>query len=417
MSSLTIKAVHISNLKAIDKVDMTGLDSLVLIGGANGAGKSGLIGILQGLVGHSWPDDLLRDGCKKGEGECLLSDGDEVFRVHVTAKKDRPPKCKITQVVGDKEIPITRAREWLKKQLGTDSADILDNIDQFNTPAGERAVLGQMRDAAELDFSDLDKEDAELREQRKFDKRDMAAAEARRDAIPRDADCPTEGVDAGAVHSKLAAAQKKEVELREASAAMARLEREIAQRQQERHDWKTIVDALPDAEMLASVVTSLHAKVAGADVTNQRVRQQAARKEHIAAAVTLAGQIDDATERLDAIAERKRAMLATADFGVPGLTLSDDLATILYEGEPLRRLSDGNKFDVFAMLAAAQNPGIAVLFSKRASLLDPEHMVSCHQKAKAMGMQLIFEVVGEPEGAIVIEATDTGSVVKGTENG
>lgn len=440
--SFVIKAARITNLKAIREVDLSDLGSFVLIGGANGAGKSGLIGILAGLTGHPWPDDLLRDGAKKGEGYCDLVDGDEVFRVRVTVKPNRPPKVTIMQIVQvsgeERELPIKGARGWLKARLGGNSMDVLLDIDNFNKPAGERAVLEQMRQGAGLDFTDLDKEDAELREQRKLDKHVLTAAAAKRDAVPKDADCPEPIVVADLVAERDKLKDENDARDHAESDAKRALDTARLSVQAKQSAIDQLTEALGVAHTELSIATReganalaahgaaaeatrhglapLIEQIASAEAVNIRVRQQAARKEHHATVIALDDKMCAATERLEAIAERKRAMLSTADFGVDGLTLSDDLQTILYEGEPLRRLSDGNKFAVFAMLHAAQNPDIGVMFSTRASLLDPEHLTFCHETAETMGMQLIFEVVGEREGAIVIEAAEGGSVVKGASD-
>ena len=73
-------------------------------------------------------------------------------------------------------------------------------------------------------------------------------------------------------------------------------------------------------------------------------------------------------------------------------------------------------FPFFAEATLAQNPEIGVMFSTRASLLDDAHLGFCDDVARQMGMQFVLEVVGERAGAIVIEATDDGSVVKEVEN-
>lgn len=435
--SLTIRAASIRDLKAIREADLRKMDSLVLIGGKNGAGKTGLLSVLAGAVGFPWPDDLLRDGKDSGEAEVELVDGDEAFIVKVSVRRAKNRAGQYTGKVNttltitghDKErggYEIKRPRQWLGDRLSGKHFDVLAAIDEFNTPTGERSVLERMRAAAGLDFADLDAEAERLRVERRDYGRDLKQAEGARGAIPLEPNCP-QPVDVAELVARRDAIKATndsiDYEVKNASAVLEEitdrraalneelllLQAKITKADEQHTTWMV---ALAQAQGKEKQDTAtLDEQIDGAEATNARVRAQAERQKHADAARDFADAIAAHDKKLAAIAERKRAMLATASFGVDGLTLSDDLATILYEGEPLKRLSDGNKIAVFAMLAAAQNPAIGVMFSTRASLLDDEHLAFCDDVAREMGMQFILEVVGSREGAIVIEATEDGSVI------
>lgn len=435
--SLTIRAAHVRDLKAIREASLSKLDNLVLIGGKNGAGKTGLLSVLAGAVGFPWPDDLLRDGKDKGEAEVHLTDGDETFVVAIAVRRAKNRAGQYTGKINttltitgfDKErgaYEIKRPRDWLKARLSGKHFDVLAAIDEFDTPKGERAVLERMREAAGLDFADLDAQAEAARTARRDAGRDLKQAEGARDAIPPDPQCP-EPVDVAgliverdatkatndAIDTEVFNAERVLAEVKgrvaEFTAELRALEDNLDKATRNQTQWEVALGKAQAKEKQDT--TSLDEQIGGAETVNARVRQQAMRKMHGENVAALEKAVGEDDARLHAITERKRSLLATADFGVPGLTLSDDLTTILYEGEPLRRLSDGNKIAVFAMLAAAQNPDIGVLFSTRASLLDDEHLAFCDDVAKEMGMQFILEVVGSREGAIVIEATEDGSVV------
>jgi len=414
-----IKAAHVTDLKAIREAHLDDMDSLVIIGGKNGAGKTGLLRVLAGAVGFPWPDDLLRDGQERGEAHVQLVDGKETYDVHVVVTPKGQPRVTVSRIIDGVALAIKQPRNWLKQRLSGKHFDVLAAIDEFETPAGERAVLERMRSAAGLDFSDLDGEVERLREERKLAKRDLAQAEAARDAIP--AGKPPQPADVAALVTELRQEQQWRSDVRNLTARVAdhrllieRLERQLSETRASLESDSTLLeDAKVECGREPEVI---QADIDAAESINARVRALAERARHDEAAERFAAAEQAADARLDEIGEKKRSLLATADFGVPGLTLSDDLETILYEGEPLRRLSDGNKIAVFAMLHAAQNPDIGVMFSTRASLLDDEHLAFCDEVAQQMGMQFILEVVGSREGAIVIEATDDGSVIKETTN-
>lgn len=465
----TIKAFRIEDFKNIREAELTDCDSVVLIGGLNGSGKSNVMGLLAAACGFQWPDlsDLIRDGQERGQQTTSFVDGKEEFLVTMKAWRAKSREtgeftgkvntsCTITMGEGDDKTQILKGRTWLKKRLAGKHFDVLDLVDQFKTPEGQRAVAERLRKIAGLDFSELDEEIASIAERRKDSNKDLSRAEAARDEIPEDADCPEAVVVADLVETltsqqrlntereqKIAAAtrahervqtghetagaglvadqQSYEAGIKEAEELLASLKGkrdDVAGEIQAEYDEycreiEASRESVAQAEALEVEDTSaVEEQIANAETVNARVRNQADRKTRVEQVTAAAKKRAEADRQIGELADEKKTTLAAADLGVPGLSFADDLKTILWNDEPLRRLSDGEQFSVFVELHAAQNPTINVLFSRRGSLLDAKHLADCGRRAAEKGMQLFIEVVGEREEAVHMVATDDGSVLR-----
>ncbi|GAG06992.1 unnamed protein product, partial [marine sediment metagenome] len=257
--------------------------------------------------------------------------------------------------------------------------DILAAIDEFDTPKGKRAILERMRDAGGLDFAGLDEQVEAFKVERTGCNRDLTNARAARDAIPEDAEAPTEHVvvtDLLVARDKLkdenAARDTAEMDAKRAvegsHKAVEDTKRRLAAIEDQvsvlRRDLSTAV--LVAATSLAAHAAAVKAKridlapadkaITEAEAANERFHVQETRRGHIKAANKAMSNVAECNDAITDLEDQKKAKLAKADFGVEGLALSDDLQTILYDGDPLERLSDGQKMVAFARLHAAQNP-------------------------------------------------------------
>lgn len=161
------------------------------------------------------------------------------------------------------------------------------------------------------------------------------------------------------------------------------------------------VKALVDEDL-----DEIAAQIETAEVTNQKVRENARYAELISDAETHKVSSDTLTAKMKAIDEAKAKAIAEANYPVPGLSVDD--TGVRFNDLPFDQASEAEQIHVSVAIGAALNPELQLLLVRGASLLDPEGRATLLAEAEAADMQLLVEVVGEEGASVVIE----GGVVK-----
>jgi hypothetical protein len=109
------------------------------------------------------------------------------------------------------------------------------------------------------------------------------------------------------------------------------------------------------------------------------------------------------TDEMEAIKDRKRKILAEANYPIPGLAVSED-GTVLFDGVPLSQASRAQQIRTSVAIGIAMNPKLKVLLIRDGSLLDEDNLKLVADMATEHDAQIWIERVGDKdESAIIIE--------------
>lgn len=103
-----------------------------------------------------------------------------------------------------------------------------------------------------------------------------------------------------------------------------------------------------------------------------------------------------------ALLERKKQMVAEAQFPLPELSVTDD--AVLYGGIPLKQAATSQQILVSASIGIALNPTLRVMFIREGSLLDLTALQALYDLAYMQNVQLWIERVSKgDEVSVIIE--------------
>ncbi|MBG6106615.1 hypothetical protein [Frigoribacterium sp. CG_9.8] len=135
--------------------------------------------------------------------------------------------------------------------------------------------------------------------------------------------------------------------------------------------------------------SALVAQLAAADTTNAAIRAQAVRRKadgELTAKREAHALWDGRVASVDKI---KADGLAGAKFPIEGLSVDDDGITV--GGIPFRQLNDATKAQVAFDLATAAQPDVRLFYMKQGDLLDRQSLTGLAEKAAGRGYTLLME--------------------------
>ena len=390
-----------SNFKRLKVVRIHADGKSVVIGGANGEGKTSTLDVIWAALGGG--KDLPARPIRDGEDSAVvgLNLGDLVVERHFTKRGSRlelrtkegavikSPQAVLDRMVGSLTFdPLTFMRANPKKQAATLQKlagldlDLLDedltaNFDQRTAANREllRATnrlkeIGPETDAPaeELSISDL------LR------KRDaMAASNTKRETAQRFlVECKR--VHSEALDSQRAADQEVDASHHSVSRALQSLE----------------------AEGKAQDIGPVEAQLASAEALNAAVRHN---KQYRKASDDMRECVlasDGLTKKIESLRKERQKAIEGAAYPIEGLLVGSDGVT--FEGIPIEQASSAEQIRVSAAIGIALNPELRVLLIRDGSLLDEESLTTLLEQAKTSDAQLWIERVGDgDEVTVVIE--------------
>ncbi len=342
---LVVRQLTVENFKRIQAVTITPKGDVVYLNGANDQGKSSTVeAMLACLLGKiAFPKEPVRKGEKKAVVRMDLGE----LTVERTIKPDGSHSAKILS----SDPNVMQSQATLNSMIGQLA---FDPFEFAHLPAKEQAA--RLREAAGIDTSALDKERAELYEQRT--------------AVGR---------------------------------IVARLEGAVASNPQsgpilEAIDTRPMLD---DLEALQEQVAALNKKIREAEEHNRKVQNQAGRNADLANLRRETNDRDQLTAKIEELDARKAKILRDAKLPVAGLSLEGD--AVLYQGVPLEQAGDATRLEVATALGFALNPKIRVAFIRQGSLLDENALARMARMAGEHGGQVWIERVGKtgPVGFVI----------------
>lgn len=433
------------NVKRLTAVEITPKGEVVVVGGANGAGKSSILdSILYALGGDPDVKMPVRRGEEKAK--IVLDLGEIVVRRTFTAAggtslvvenadgaKQKSPQAILDALTGKLTFdPLDFARQKPDKQSET-----------------LRSLVG-------LDFAVSDAKHAELYTARTGVNRDAKSLETRLLAIPKHEGLPEVEVSTQAILNEQQKAQEANqsnqkvrdahanalVEIKtakeskipsaarqvaEAKTQVARLEEQLATAKNWLADresgHKKITDSVPEIEKqlpklkaaadaaVDTDLTSFKDKLNDTETTNRKIRESKSRAELVAQFKAKTQEADKLTSQMEALESAKRKVTTAAKYPVSGL-LFDTAGGITLDGIPFSQCSSAEQLKVSVAIGFALNPKLKVVLIRDGSLLDDTSMTTLCEMAKEAKAQVWVERVGtDARTSVVIEDGHVKEVV------
>lgn len=407
---MKITKLIVDNFKRLTAVTISPDGSTVVIGGANGAGKSSTLDAIEAALGglkHA-PQEPIRKGQKKAR--IVLETEELVVTRHFTAK-DSTLEVK-SKAKGAGIYPSPQA--LLDGLVGPISFDPLAFTRQEPKVQAET-----LRKLVGIDFGLLDKQRAEAFAKRTDVGRELKRVQGALDKLPEPpASTPDAEVSvvtlAGeldrrrAVNAANEAKRQALAELRTKRDAVAvevtELEAKLAAAKKERDDLnargpelRKEVDALVDADL-----DQVRKQIAGAEETNGNVRAKKQRTELETDFNTLTDESRVLTDTINGFDAQKAKAAAEAEYPIPGLAITDDGLTL--DGVPFEQASSAQKLRASVAIGLKLNPKLKVLLIRDGSLLDAASLAAVAKMAEEADAQVWLERVSTgDEVTVVIE--------------
>ncbi len=393
------------NIKKLTAIDITPVDSMVMITGPNGAGKSSILDcIVMALCGgREIPAVPVKKGADKGK---IIMDVGE-FTITRSFTKDNS-YLKIENKDGSN---VTSPQKFLDKIVGNISFDPLDFLN--NEKIKQRNILLTLLG---INVDEIDKREKEIREKRTIIGRDVERYRAIWQGTAHYPEITvTEEVSISSLSEKLQEAlegnatieaekqanenlktlAKKDLErIAEINIQIEKLTEErktleiyVAERKEQYVATKTRLNSAVIVD-----TDSIQTEIAQVEQTNVSIRANIKKRETKEEFDAASLQYDLYTEQITSISRERVNLLSNATMPVAGLSFDD--TGLLYNGIPLDQASDGEKLMVSLAISMALNPTMKVLRIKDGSLLDEKNRTIIRDMVKEKDYQLWFESVG-----------------------
>lgn len=396
MTIVQLTASNIKRLKAVTiRPDHQG--NLVVLGGANGAGKTSVLDAITMALGgrEQIPPEPIRRGAD--HAEIVVDLGEIVVRRTFTAvgggsltvsnkegARFQSPQGLLDKLYGTLSFdPLAFARETGKRQ-----AEILRQLVGLNTNA-----LDFRREQIYAERTQVNKQAASLWAR--------VAAMSKHDGVPAEpvsvAEIAVELKAAIATNEANASVSRQTIRAAELVGERRRKVEQMRQQLAEAESGLKVAEAncaKLEAEMASQKevdVAPLHARLAEADSVNLKVAANRQRDALAAEADAADGKSKGLSVEIESIDEQKAAAIAAAKMPVPGLGFGADGVTL--NGLPLEQASGAERIRVSVAIGLAMNPRLRVLLIRDASLLDAASVQMVADMAKDAGAQIWLERV------------------------
>lgn len=417
MKLLTYEAHNVLGVKDI-KFDLAGRH-LFLVGGANGQGKSSaLTALTMALAGKSgmndYPEIALRKGEKKGKVTIELTGETDESKVTVELTLRQKPGGSIVEdfrVLDSDGKKVTEPRQLLQRLFTLRAFDPL--AFEKMKPKEKATLVQQMLG---LDLSKFDLEHAKVFEKRTDLGRDGKRLAAQLAAAKKHDDAPTEEVKVVELMTeldKLAEENKSRADMQkladdlgdqqvklckqatELTEQIAALQQTLEKTQEKikaaEAGQKNALKNLEKRPDRAPDIAAVKEKIAKADETNRKVRENADRERLEAEVNASRGEYQKLSDRLDKIQEERSEVVANAKWPMKGMELTED--GLLMDGLPFEQASTSQRIMASVKVGMMLNPKLRLLVCQHGSDLDNATLDALDKAAKENNFQLLVELV------------------------
>lgn len=426
MSSKIIR-LAVSNMLRIEAAEVKPDGAVIIVAGDNDQGKTSLLNCIGiALAGKGKTPQPIRQG--QTRGEIILET--ETLIVTRTFRAAGGGNLEVR----DKEKGVLTS-----PQTKLDTLFRLTTFDPLTftreEPKKQAAIL---RDLAGLDTSDLDNEHGRLFAERTEVGRKRDDQKGRVNGIQRDATAPAEPVNVTDLSRQLQEATAKNAdnakvresvadatdEVDEAKRVVSEMEERVAAAQRQLEASQNSLEAAQasltekinaqaqvkeQADALEDVDSRpILAQIEGAEAINAKIRANKEWETEHTRLVSLEGEYQKLTERLEGIRGTRESRIAKAKYPVDGLGFTEDGVT--FEGVPFQQCSSSKQIRVSLAIACALNPELRVMLIRDGSLLDAKSLELVREFAEKHEAQVFMECVGQREDATV--TIEAGNVIE-----
>ena len=408
-----ISALELENVKRVRAVALTpSAEGLTIIGGRNNQGKTSVLdGIAYALGGGKRrPSELQNhDGLKPARMEIRLSNGLVVLRDGKNAD------LKVTDPSGQRA-----GQKLLDSFVGEFSLDLPKFMALDSKKKGE-VLLGLVPERERLEALDRD-------ERKCYDERLIAGREAERkrhyaeklEEFPDAPDAPLSAADISRQLTDALAENAKHKSMRDAidrlrlafdqaqmdyeraqerAAEAQRLLTEAARRMEEAKEAvaQGTKPIPPDIDL-----TALNFQLEEVEATNAKVRSNQAKALAIDEAKQAEEEYKSYSNRIEAIREERRSLLASIKFPLDGLSI--DNGELTFNGQRWDCMSSSEQMRVATSICQALKPECGFVLLDKLEQFDPEELESFGKWLEEHGLQAIGTRVSRTgECSVIIE--------------
>jgi chromosome segregation ATPase len=394
------KLLHVKNFKNVIDAELAfdEGDSVVVISGKNGAGKSSIVqALFLGIAGKTSlgrgkdVEDVVRHGADKAEISVTLADTKRELRVKYSVTSSGTEKMDVWASDGGKVSRADLASMlsqytidplWFSQLKPTERYDEICRLSGIDV-AGDKAKMEEAKRA-------LSDASAALR---------SAGAEPTwSGGVPVRVDTAALREELRQASAKNEAAAQQYARKQQAQLAVVQFDREIAALNERR---KAAVEAQMEATLPRVDVSDVTEKMKSAETANAAADAYDAHVMRFQRWCDLAKIKDHSADAVRSAQESFRSKVAEAKLPVPGLRLDENGE--LYLGETrFDLLNTAERIKAAVRVAAAANPELKVISVEDGSRLDEDGMKALEEIADELGYQVFVERVGEEKDSIVI---------------
>ena len=391
---------------------------LIIIGGDNAQGKTSVLDSIMLALGgrkakHQEP--LKRDK-KKGEVTVQLTNG-----LIVTRKFTRKTNTlTITNEDGEK---FTAPQQILDKFTSSLTFDPLSFLEM-----DKHKQQQTVKDLAGLDFKLLDKEKKDWYETRSDEKKQVKVLEGKIEGIVEHKDVPMIEVNVAELMDELTDAQAHNEDIKDKHDEVSQLKStykfnaevvtknkdqildliaEIenlkivnvqlsAEMEKVKAEGKQLAADIPDSILVLPIQT----QIATAGETNKKIASNNKLAQHKTEIRKLEGSIEDLSDRIQEIDEKKELQIKEAAFPIEGLGFDED--GITFNKTPFSQSSHAEQLRISLAMGISLNPDLKVILIRSGSRLDKSNLRLVAEMASESGHQVWIERVGDGDECQVI---------------
>ena len=413
MSNKRILRLIVKNIKGIKDLDLDpGDNSIVVIGGANGQGKSTVLdSIIYGLAGKkAMPPKPIRDG--EDKAEIIMELNDIIITRKLTEQKET-----LTVESKDGSVRYASPQAMLGKLYGPIAFDPLDFARMSGTAAGRKEQAKLVMEMAGLDFTEIDARRLKVFESRMGVNRDLKTARAKLEGKVRTENVPTAEVSVTDIADELKTARAHNDERRRAAsfvsaaqeqseksdATVIELEQLLLKAKQNKGNCNKAFDAAHKAFLeLAPAIDEdpISKRLEDSDGINKKIRENKTIDILGAEVVDFQRDSNKLTKELDTIDAAKVGMITAAKLPVDGLGFDDDGLT--FNGLPFSQACASEQLKLSVKMGMSMNPELRVMLIDQGSELDLDNLALLADMALEAEAQVWLTRVSQGEECMVI---------------
>lgn len=402
---------EVNNMMAIRfaEVEFDENGGLVMLGGANGSGKSSLIQALQFAFGgkKAVDKDPLRYGAEKGFVKVTLGGREFQIRRSINDKGNETLTVK-----GADGKNITSPQSVLNDLMGSVGIDpsIIWNM-------SDEKISTKLRDAMGIDLTPFEKREEDIANERKLAKKKLKNLVSEFEGCETFDDVPSEKVSASSLLEEFGQAVEHNKNIQRVTDEMKSNIEKVSDIDSEIESLKERIESLSkEGEVLQrsieqagsflnvskSVdVEEIRMRMVDVEKTNEKIEKNncyASIKSSIEKQEMVVNELESS---IDIVRKEKKNLIASAEFPLEGVDF-DINGKLILDGKPWRAWSDGERLLAAFEISAAMSPNLKAVVMRQGAWFDEESRKVVANIAKERGYLVLMEIVGDSDEVSIL---------------